>query len=126
VLNSTAKVHALIGPLARLEEGEVLWAMPVDSGLRLLTPGPEVVMRGNAGSCEVEVGRCFRLALMVGASGLIVAHNHTNGRVEPSLADRVFTARLEEAGDLLDCPLFDHVIVGAGKHYSCKTVKRRR
>jgi DNA repair protein RadC len=118
VLDEGKKVAALIRPLARLEESEVIWAMPVDPGLVLLTPGPVVVVRGKSSGVMVEVGRCFQVAVQVGATGLIVAHNHTNGRIEPTLQDRLFTERLREAGRVLDCELLDHVIVGVKQFYS--------
>lgn len=114
-------VDQLLRPLARLEECEVLWALPLDSGLRLLTPGPVVVARGTTHGIDLPAGTCFRTAVMVGAVGLIVAHNHPNGLSRPSQGDRIFTMRLKQAGELLDIVLHDHVILGAKGFYSFKT-----
>ena len=54
-------------------------------------------------------------ALLLGATGVIVAHNHPSGTVFPSRADRLITQRLVEALALVDIRLLDHLIVGHGE-----------
>ena len=54
-------------------------------------------------------------ALLLGASAVIVAHNHPSGTVLPSRADRLITQRLLEALALVDIRLLDHLIVGHGE-----------
>jgi len=46
------------------------------------------------------------------ASGLVAMHNHPSGDPSPSREDREFTARLNEAAELLGLKLLDHVIFG--------------
>lgn len=54
-------------------------------------------------------------ALLLGASAVIVAHNHPSGAVIPSRADRMITQRLIEALALVDIRLLDHLIIGHGE-----------
>ncbi|RYG48408.1 DNA repair protein RadC [bacterium] len=54
----------------------------------------------------------FRHAVREGASALIVAHNHPSGDPEPSPEDIKVTKHLAEAGNLLEIPLLDHIILG--------------
>lgn len=57
-------------------------------------------------------------ALLLGASAVIVAHNHPSGAVLPSRADRMITQRLREALALVDIRLLDHLIIGHGQSCS--------
>ncbi|EFC2024444.1 hypothetical protein QPI63_004403, partial [Escherichia coli] len=42
----------------------------------------------------------------------IVAHSHPSGEAEPSKADRQVTTRIQQALDLVDIRLLDHLVVG--------------
>ncbi|MCL5277208.1 MAG: hypothetical protein M1517_05470 [Deltaproteobacteria bacterium] len=50
--------------------------------------------------------------------GIIVAHNHPSGEVEPSNKDRLLTTKLKEACELVGINLVDHIIVGHEKYTS--------
>ena len=51
-------------------------------------------------------------ALLCGASGIILVHNHPSGRLTPSRQDIKLTGQIEKAAQLLNIPLLDHVILG--------------
>jgi DNA repair protein RadC len=53
----------------------------------------------------------FKVALMLNAASVIVAHNHPSGNIEPSAEDLSITKQLVEAGKILGIPLHDHIIV---------------
>ena len=46
-----------------------------------------------------------------------MVHNHPSGDPTPSWDDVALTKRLHAAGDILDLPLLDHLIVGDGDRY---------
>ena len=52
------------------------------------------------------------------ASGLIVAHNHLSGNLNPSESDVKITTKIKEAGNLLDIQLLDHLIIYESDYYS--------
>jgi DNA repair protein RadC len=52
-----------------------------------------------------------RHALTIHAAGLIVAHNHPSGGVEPSASDRKLTRALQDVLTLVDLKLLDHFVV---------------
>lgn len=54
----------------------------------------------------------FRRAILPGATGLIVSHNHPSGDPAPSSADVQVTRLLREAAKVIDIEFLDHVIVG--------------
>lgn len=74
--------------------------------------------RGLVNSSLVHPREVFRAAILAGASAVIVAHNHPSGDPTPSADDRAVTRQLVDAGRLLDLPVFDHVVIGAGRYVS--------
>jgi DNA repair protein RadC len=60
----------------------------------------------------------FRNAIHLGASAIILAHNHPSGSIIPSKEDIAMTKRLKEAGDLLNIKVVDHLIVAEEGYFS--------
>ena len=59
------------------------------------------------------------VALKTAATGVILAHNHPSGNLQPSIQDKDITKKIQEACKLLDITLLDHLIVVAdGAFYS--------
>jgi DNA repair protein RadC len=75
-----------------------------------------VLSRGNDAHTIVDPRQVFRAAVAVGASAVVVAHNHPSGDPAPSLADVEVTHRLAMAGQLLGIEVLDHLIL-AGDGY---------
>lgn len=77
--------------------------------------GHAIVASGLSCSAPVDSKVLFRRMLVMGASRVIVAHNHptANGDLQPSPDDMSATRVLKEQGDLLGLTLFDHIIVGS-------------
>jgi DNA repair protein RadC len=71
-----------------------------------------VVSIGTAGTTFLSPREVYRDALALGASAIIVAHNHPSGDPEPSADDERITRRLVEAGAVLGVELLDHVVLG--------------
>ncbi len=51
------------------------------------------------------------VALKSAATGIILAHNHPSGNLQPSLQDKDITKKIQEACKLLEITLLDHLIV---------------
>jgi len=66
---------------------------------------------GTASSVTVHPRDVFRVAVMSGASAVILGHNHPSGSILESADDRALTQRMVDAGKLLGIPVLDHVIV---------------
>ncbi len=71
-----------------------------------------IVSIGTAANTFLAPREVFRDALLLGASAVVVAHNHPSGDPSPSDDDRLITQRLARAGATLGVDLLDHVIVG--------------
>jgi len=63
----------------------------------------------------------YRPAIAEAAAGIIVVHNHPSGDPTPSAEDRAVTRQLVAAGQLLDLPLYDHVILAGDRFVSFAT-----
>ncbi|MDP3675481.1 MAG: DNA repair protein RadC [Novosphingobium sp.] len=75
---------------------------------------------GSIDEAAIHPREVIRKALDLGASALILVHNHPSGSPQPSRADIQITQRIAEAGRLLGVAVHDHVIVGREGHVSLK------
>jgi DNA repair protein RadC len=75
---------------------------------------------GSVDEAAIHPREVIRRGLEVGATALILVHNHPSGSPEPSRADIQITQRIAEAGRLLGLTVHDHVIVGREGHVSLK------
>jgi len=66
---------------------------------------------GTVDQVAVYPRMVIHTALMIGAAGMILAHNHPSGYVDPSEEDRRLTRSIVEAGKLFDIRVLDHVII---------------
>lgn len=80
----------------------------------------EIVSIGTLNYNLVHPREVFNPAIKALAAGIIVAHNHPSGCLEPSDEDIALTKRLSQAGQLLGIELLDHVIVSTGGYMSFK------
>lgn len=79
-----------------------------------------VVSIGSATEAMVHPADVIRPALLSGATGIIVAHNHPSGDPRPSTDDLTTTKRLQEACKLIGITLLDHLILGDTRNISLR------
>jgi DNA repair protein RadC len=75
---------------------------------------------GTVDEAAIHPREVIRRGLDLGASALILVHNHPSGSPEPSRADIDITRRIAEAGRPLGLTVHDHVIVGREGHVSLR------
>ena len=74
---------------------------------------------GGTSGTVVDPKMVFAIALQTNASGIILSHNHPSGNLKPSQSDIAMTKNINNAGQLLEIKLLDHVIVSPeGVYYS--------
>jgi len=78
----------------------------------------KVVHIGTVNQSIVHPREVFRHAIINNAAGIVVAHNHPSGTMEPSNADIRITKRLVEAGRILGIEVLDHIIITKNGYYS--------
>ncbi len=77
-----------------------------------------IIAIGGKQSCPVDVTGIFQRALIVGASSIIVSHNHPSGDAKPSEEDQRITKVLCEIGKTLRINVLDHIIISDDEHFS--------
>ena len=75
------------------------------------------VSKGGISGTVTDVRLIFQAAIKANASGIICAHNHPSGNLNPSESDTRLTQKLKEAGKLMDIQLLDHLILGLDDNY---------
>jgi DNA repair protein RadC len=100
-------------------EQEELWVLLLDSRNRLITT--EHLYRGSLNASTVRPAEVFKTGIRHNAGGLIVVHNHPSGDPAPSPEDINLTRRLIEAGEMLELPILDHIVIGLNRYESIKS-----
>lgn len=77
-----------------------------------------MISEGGFSGTVADPKKIFKIALEYGASSVILCHNHPSGNIQPSEADIRLTSKLRKAGEMLDLPVIDHIILGDDKYYS--------
>lgn len=81
----------------------------------------EVQQTGTVNHTPVYPREVMKRALELGASSVILAHNHPSGDPTPSRADIDITNQIVEAGRSLNVAVHDHLIIGKFGHFSFKS-----
>lgn len=78
----------------------------------------ECISRGGTAATYVETKLVVKRALDNMASAIILAHNHPSGNLRPSVEDDRLTKRINDAAQLLDIKVLDHLIISSNGYYS--------
>ena len=95
---------------------EYLYLLCLDTKCHLL--GVFEVTHGTVDSSLVSPREVYQRALLCGACGIILVHNHPSGDPAPSKEDIKATERIRESGKILNIPLQDHIIIGENDFFS--------
>jgi DNA repair protein RadC len=98
------------------ETQEVMGGLLLDSKNRLVKDAP--LFRGTLTHASVAPAPLFRQAILAGAAGVILYHNHPSGDPEPSPEDLATTQRFVAAGREIGIEVKDHVVIGRGRTVS--------
>ncbi len=103
-------VKQYVSAFLRYNDTEVVWLLVLDTHKKL--KAKREVFRGTHNETYLSPREVYGIAFRLGASSIILAHNHPSGDPEPSAEDVLCTKQLKKAGEVLGIPLVDHIIVG--------------
>jgi DNA repair protein RadC len=115
-ITSSKDVADIFMPLLVDLPHEEFWILLLNRGNKVLDK--QMVSQGGISGTVIDVRLILKTAVEKLASSIILCHNHPSGTLEPSEADIKITDKLKKAGELMDIPVLDHVIIGKNKHYS--------
>ena len=94
---------------------EVLCIVNLDTHLRPINFN--LCAAGSLDSCIAYIPNILKTSILSNALAFLLLHNHPGNSLEPSSIDLELTRRVILAGQLMNIPCIDHIIIGDGKEY---------
>ena len=118
VVHGPADAASYVMPRFRFERREHFAVLLLNAKNHILAL--KTISVGTLTSSVVHPREVFQAAIEQSAASVILVHNHPSGDPAPSGEDLAVTRRMVEAGEIMDIPVLDHVIVGYDKFISLK------
>ena len=115
-VTSSKIIFEIMQPIIGELPHEEFWIIYVNNSNKVIAKSQ--LSKGGITGTLVDVRLVFKTALEMGATGLILCHNHPSGALIPSDADKQITRKLKLAGDSLEIKVLDHLIVTETSYYS--------
>jgi DNA repair protein RadC len=115
-INNSRDAFNAIAPLLTDLHHEEFWLLMLNRKNEVFAR--ERLSTGGTSSTVVDIKLVFKAALEARAAAFVAIHNHPSGSTEPSSEDVTLTKRLQQAGQTMDLPLLDHLIVSERGYYS--------
>jgi DNA repair protein RadC len=115
-VTSSKVVFEIMQPLIGELPHEEFWIVYLNNSNKILSKSQ--LSKGGITGTLVDVRIVFKSALEMGATGLILCHNHPSGTLVPSDADKQITKKLKLAGDSLEIKVLDHLIITETNYFS--------
>lgn len=115
-LTTAEDAASWLAPGLQALKQEELHALYLDRKLRPLCL--RRLTAGNDAHTVVDSRQILKLAVEVGASAFVLAHNHPSGDPEPSHADMEVTRAVADAAAIIGVTFLDHLVVGGGRWVS--------
>ena len=109
VISSSRDVFEIMQPIIGELPHEEFWIIYVNNSNSIISKSQ--LSKGGITATLVDVRLIFKNALELGATGIVLCHNHPSGKLQASEADKQITTKLKIAGDQLDIKVLDHIII---------------
>jgi DNA repair protein RadC len=117
-VTSSKVVFEMMQPIIGELLHEEFWVLFLNNSRKVLSKSQ--MSKGGITGTVVDVRMVFKMAFEQNATTIILTHNHPSGKLEPSNEDLELTKKLKIAGQQLDIPVLDHIIVTENGYYSFK------
>lgn len=115
-ITSSKSVFELMQPILGELPHEEFWIIYMNNSNKIIQKTQQ--SKGGITGTLVDVRLVLKFALEVGATSLILVHNHPSGALKPSQADQQLTQKLKTASESLDIKVLDHVIITEKAYFS--------
>ena len=115
-ITSSASVFELMQPVIGELPHEEFWIVYLNNSNKVIQKNQ--LSKGGITGTLVDVRLALKTALEVGATGIILAHNHPSGTLKASEADKQLTLKLSTAAKSLDIKVLDHLIITEKAYFS--------
>ncbi len=108
-VNTSIDAYESILPQYKDLNHEEFWILLLNRANRITSR--HLVSKGGQAGTIADPKIIFNIALENHAASVILTHNHPSGNLKPSHADLELTRKLRSAGQFLDIPVLDHLII---------------
>ena len=115
-VTSSVSVFELMQPILGELPHEEFWILYLNNSNKIIQK--QQLSKGGITGTMVDIRLVLKKALEVGATHLILVHNHPSGSLVPSEADKQVTQKLSIASKSLDITVLDHVIITEKAYFS--------
>ena len=115
-ITSSRDVYDIMQPVLGELSHEEFWILYLNNSNKILQK--QQLSKGGITGTLVDVRLVLKQALEVGATALILCHNHPSGTLKASQADIDITKKLKAAALSLDIKVLDHIIVTEKAYFS--------
>lgn len=115
-ITSSLSVFELLQPVIGELPHEEFWIVYLNNSNKVIQNNQ--LSKGGITGTLVDVRLALKKALELGATGIILAHNHPSGSLKPSESDKKLTAKLKLASESLDIKVLDHLIITEKAYFS--------
>lgn len=115
-VTSSKVIFEIMQPIIGELPHEEFWIIYLNNSNKVISKSQ--LSKGGITGTLVDVRIVFKTALEMGATALILCHNHPSGTLIPSDADKQITRKLKVAGESLEIKVLDHLIVTEASYFS--------
>jgi DNA repair protein RadC len=115
-ITSSKSVFEFMQPVIGELPHEEFWIIYLNNSNRILQRNQ--LSKGGITTTVVDIRLVLKAALEVGATSIILVHNHPSGSLEPSKSDKQLTYKLKTASKSLDIKVLDHLIITEKAYFS--------
>ena len=116
VLNYSKLVYEQIRHELALLDHEEFWVLYLNQSSKLLEKFR--LSQGGITQTVVDIRLALKRAFEVGATALILVHNHPSGNLKPSRHNKELTQKFKKAASYVDLRVLDHLIVSEKGYFS--------
>jgi len=105
-------MHPIIGELPH----EEFWIIYLNNSNKIISKSQ--LSKGGITGTLVDARLVFKTAIEMGATAIVLCHNHPSGTLVASEPDKLITRKLKLAGESLDIRIIDHIIITETSYFS--------
>jgi len=115
-ITSSKAVFEVMQPIIGELSHEEFWVLFLNNSNKILFKTQ--LSKGGMTGTVVDTRMVFKIALEQNATSIILVHNHPSGKLQASDADIQITKKIKNAGQQLDIPVLDHIIITERSYFS--------
>ncbi len=115
-ITSSKSVFELMQPIVGDLLHEEFWVVYLNNSNKVIIK--QQLSKGGLTGTLVDTRLIYKKAIEVGATGIILCHNHPSEKLSPSQSDKEITRKIKEAGIVMDIAVLDHLIITEKAYFS--------